>query len=182
MGPDRRAVDDDLIAGTRLQFAQAYLARRLGRAYGMRDPCGAPVRCNFQYVPQGNSLMSGTIRENLRMGAADADEAQMADALHTAAADFVLSLPEGLDTPCGETGSGLSEGQSQRIAIARALLRPGGILILDEATSALDIETEAVLLERLYDRCHGEKTILFISHREAAISKADDILHLAEQV
>ena len=146
------------------------------------QPCGAPVRCNFQYVPQGNSLMSGTIRENLRMGAADADEAQMADALHTAAADFVLSLPEGLDTPCGETGSGLSEGQSQRIAIARALLRPGGILILDEATSALDIETEAVLLERLYDRCHGEKTILFISHREAAISKADDILHLAEQV
>ena len=141
-------------------------------------PCGAAVRNNFQYVPQGNSLMSGTIRENLLMGAPQATEAQLEAALHTAVADFVLSLPEGLDTACGETGSGLSEGQSQRIAIARALLHPGGILILDEATSALDIQTEAILLGRLYERCHGEKTILFISHREAVVSQADTVVRL----
>ncbi len=139
-------------------------------------PCGAAVRCNFQYVPQGNSLMSGTIRENLLMGDPQATEEQMSAALHTAAADFVFSLPEGLDTPCGETGSGLSEGQSQRLAIARALLHSGGVLILDEATSALDIGTESLLLERLHEDCHGRKTILFISHREAVVSRADEVL------
>ena len=98
--------------------------------------------------------------------------------MHAAVADFVYDLPEGLDTPCGETGSGLSEGQCQRIAIARALLRDGGILILDEATSALDAETEETLLDRLYTRFHGSKTLLFISHRDAISARADSILRI----
>ena len=141
-------------------------------------PAGPAVRGNFLYVPQGNSLLSGTIRENLLLARADASEEQIRTALHTAVADFVWDLPDGLDTPCGEAGSGLSEGQCQRIAIARALLREGGALILDEATSALDTETEATLLDRLYGRFHGNKTLLFISHRDAVSARADQVLHL----
>ena len=141
-------------------------------------PAGPALRGNFRYVPQGNSLLSGTIRENLLLARADASEEELRDALHTAVADFVFDLPDGLDTPCGETGSGLSEGQCQRIAIARALLRDGGILILDEATSALDAETEETLLDRLYTRFHGSKTLLFISHRDAISARADSILRI----
>ena len=141
-------------------------------------PAGPAVRSNFLYVPQGNSLLSGTIRENLLLARADASEVDLREALHTAVADFVYDLPEGLDTPCGETGSGLSEGQCQRIAIARALLREGGILILDEATSALDAKTEETLLDRIYTRYHGSKTLLFISHRDAISARADNTLRI----
>lgn len=137
------------------------------------------TRCNFMYVPQGNSLMSGTIAENLRMAKPDATDDEIRDALHLAAADFVYELQDGLDTLCAEKGSGLSEGQAQRIAIARALLRPGGILILDEATSALDAETERELLQRIADRCHGTRTILCITHRPAATSYADAELKIS---
>ena len=141
-------------------------------------PAGPGLRGNFLYVPQGNSLFSGSIRDNLLLARADASEADLREALHTAVADFVYDLPEGLDTPCGETGSGLSEGQCQRIAIARALLREGGILILDEATSALDAGTEATLLDRLYTRYHGSRTLLFISHRDAISARADAVLQV----
>ena len=141
-------------------------------------PAGPAVRGNFLYVPQGNSLLSGTIRENLLLARADASEEDLREALHTAVADFVFDLPQGLDTPCGETGSGLSEGQCQRIAVARALLREGGILILDEATSALDAETEETLLDRLYSRFHGTRTLLFISHRDAISARADNTLRI----
>ena len=141
-------------------------------------PAGPAVRGNFLYVPQGSSLLSGTIRDNLLLARADATEEQLREALHTAVADFVLELPEGLDTPCGEEGTGLSEGQCQRIAIARALLREGGVLILDEATSALDAGTEELLLERLYRRYHGTRTLLFISHRDAVSTRADQILRI----
>lgn len=137
------------------------------------------TRCNFMYVPQGNSLMSGNIRQNLLLAAPDATEEEMRDALRTAVAEFVLDLPQGLDTPCSEIGAGLSEGQAQRIAIARALLRPGGILVLDEATSALDAETEEELLKRLAARYHGTKTILCITHRSAATAYADKILEMS---
>ena len=141
-------------------------------------PAGPGLRGNFLYVPQGNSLFSGSIRDNLLLARADASEEDLRAALHTAVADFVFELPEGLDTPCGETGSGLSEGQCQRIAIARALLREGGVLILDEATSALDAGTEALLLDRLYARYHGTRTLLFISHRDAISARADEILRI----
>ena len=142
------------------------------------EPSGVRTRCNFMYVPQGNSLMSGTIRENLLLADPDAGEERLREALHLAAADFVFDLPDGLDTVCAEIGGGLSEGQAQRISIARALLRPGGILVLDEATSALDQNTELELLERLASRYRGVKTILCITHRPAATSYADRILTL----
>ena len=116
-------------------------------------------------MPQGNSLISGSIRENLLMGNPQASEASLRAALHAAAADFVFQLPEELDTPCGERGSGFSEGQAQRIAIARGLLRPGSILLLDEPSSALDAATEELLLNRLSALVH-HKTLLLITHRE----------------
>ena len=146
---------------------------------GAEVPSGVRTRCNFMYVPQGNSLMSGSIKENLLLADPDASEERLREVLHLAAADFVYELPEGLDTVCAEIGAGLSEGQAQRIAIARALLRPGGILVLDEATSALDADTELELLERLGARYRGTKTILCITHRPAATSYADGVLTLS---
>ncbi|MBQ2522036.1 MAG: ABC transporter ATP-binding protein [Bacteroidales bacterium] len=149
----------------------------------LEAPLSADTRCNFMYVPQGNSLMSGTVRGNLLLADPKADDARLAEVLHTAAADFVFTLPKGLDTPCAEIGAGLSEGQAQRIAIARALLRPGGVLILDEATSALDAETESLLLDRLAAHCKGNKTLICVTHRDAVSRLADaelsipDILH-----
>ena len=133
---------------------------------------------SYMYVPQGNSLMSGTIRENLLLGKADAGEEEMAKVLHTAVADFVFDLPDGLDTRCGEIGSGLSEGQSQRIAIGRALLHDGAIIILDESTSALDSATEDQLITNLCEEYGGKKTVLFISHRERVSGSADYILNI----
>lgn len=135
------------------------------------------TRCNLVYVPQGNTLFSGTIRENLQMGDPHADAEKMKDALHTAAADFVLELPDGLDTQCFEQGGGLSEGQAQRIAIARALLRPGSILLLDEFSSALDNDTEDLLLRRLTDRMN-RRTMIFITHRTRVVDYCDSVLRL----
>ena len=128
-------------------------------------PASAATRCNLVYVPQGNTLFSGSVRENLLMGKPDATEEEMKAALETAVADFVYSLPDGLETRCGEGGSGLSEGQSQRIAIARGLLRPGSILLLDEFSSSLDPETEQKLMDNLTKKAAG-KTMIFITHRE----------------
>ena len=135
------------------------------------------TRCNLVYVPQGNSLFSGTIRDNLLMGNPEATDRQMQDALHTAAADFVFYLPMGIDTQCFEAGGGLSEGQAQRIAIARALLRPGSILLLDEFSSALDAETETTLMERLTSEL-PDHTMIFITHRDKIIDYCTDILRL----
>lgn len=122
------------------------------------------TRCNFAYVPQGNSLMSGTVRENLLMAAPGASDAEMEKALRLACADFVLALPEGLDSPCGERGAGFSEGEAQRIAIARGLLAPGQVLLLDEPTSALDSATETRLLANLSESSGG-KTVVMVTHR-----------------
>ena len=132
----------------------------------------AATRCNLVYVPQGNTLFSGTIRENLLMGDPEATEEQMYEALQTAVADFVFGLHDGLDTLCGEGGAGLSEGQAQRIAIARGLLRPGSILLLDEFSSSLDPETEAKLMENLTKKAAG-KTMIFITHRERIANYCD---------
>ena len=142
---------------------------------------GPAIRGNFLYVPQGNSLLSGTIRSNLQLAHPKASEEEIKEALDTAVASFVYNLPHGLDTPCGETGSGLSEGQAQRIAIARALLHPGSVLILDESTSALDAQTEKALIDNLHRMYHGRKTILFISHRPAAMEVADQIVEIKTQ-
>ena len=154
-------------------------------------PVSSATRCNFMYVPQGNTLLSGSVRANLLMARPGASDEELREVLHLAAADFVFDLPDGLDTSCAEIGRGLSEGQAQRIAIARALLRPGGILILDEATSALDPSTEQLVLERIREHfCLASsgfltsgsapvlsKTIICITHRPAAAKLAD--LHLS---
>ena len=121
------------------------------------------LRCNFRFVPQGNSLMSGTVRDNLLLGNADATEEDMREALRLAAADFVFERPEGLDTPCSEQGSGLSEGQAQRIAIARALLQKGAIILMDEACSSVDPNTEKRILENL-SKGVQDKTIIWVTH------------------
>ena len=128
----------------------------------------AAARRALVYVPQGNSLLSGTIRENLRAGNRHASELEMRRALYSAAADFVDLLPLGLDTPCGEGGEGLSEGQAQRIAIARAVLRGAPILLLDEATSALDEKTEAQVLKNLLTALPDTACIL-TTHRPGAL-------------
>lgn len=156
------------------------------------------TRCNFVYVPQGNTLFSGTIRENLLLGDEKATEEDMRYVLKVAAADFVFSLPRGLDTICGEGGDGLSEGQAQRIAIARGLLRPGSILLLDEFSSSLDVETEKRLISnfttRLSSFADGEsevfadeefsqkkfnKTMIFITHRKLISQYCDAVLTLS---
>ena len=138
---------------------------------------GAETRPDFVFVPQGNTLMSGTIRFNLQVANPDASDEKLKEALHTACADFVQELPEGLDTLLGERGTGLSEGQAQRIAIARGLLRPGSILLLDEISSSLDAPTEAELYRRLF-KAYPQKTMIFITHREAVTTLCDETLTL----
>ncbi len=135
------------------------------------------TRANFVYVPQGNTLFSGTIRDNLLMGNPHATETEMFQSLRTACADFIFSLPQSIDTSLNEQGGGLSEGQAQRIAIARALLRPGHILLLDEATSALDPETERQLIKNLRRNCTG-KTFIFITHHPAVAEACEASIHL----
>lgn len=134
------------------------------------------LRCNIVYVPQGNTLMSGTIRENLRLGKPDATEEEMKKALTKSCADFVMDLPDGMDTICSEKGGGLSEGQAQRIAIARALLRNRPVMIFDESTSALDPETEKMLLENILSG--KDKTIIFVTHRPAVVDYCDQVLKI----
>ena len=129
------------------------------------------------FVPQGNTLMSGTIRYNLLLGKPEATDDELKGVLHTACADFVLELPEGLDTELGERGSGLSEGQAQRIAIARGLLHDGDILLLDEISSSLDEPTERELYTRLF-AAFPQKTMLFITHRSAVSELCDEVFEL----
>ncbi len=138
------------------------------------------TRTNFVYVPQGGSLFSGSIRENLLLGDPNADDAMLSRVLKIAAADFVFNLPEGLDTILGQDGGGLSEGQAQRIAIARALLRKGKILLFDEATSALDIETEKRFLHNLKEGLQ-ERIAIFITHSEEVAGFCDYRYHLSSE-
>ena len=138
---------------------------------GREEELSSLTRCNIVYVPQGNTLMSGTIRDNLLLGKLNATEEEMYEALHKSCADFVKQLPDKLDTQCAEAGGGLSEGQAQRISIARALLRDRQVMLFDEATSALDPQTEEELLNNILS---GQtKTIIFITHREAVTAHSD---------
>lgn len=130
------------------------------------------TRSYFAYVPQGNMIFSGSLKENITFANAFATDEQIKKALSISCADeFVDSLDEGLETFVGENGAGLSEGQVQRIAIARAILSDAPVLILDESTSALDEETERKLLENL--RNMQDKTVIFISHRKAVLAVSD---------
>ena len=135
------------------------------------------TRANLVYVPQGNTLFSGTIRDNLLLGRPDATDAELWEVLHIACAEFVESLPEKLDSPCGEQGGGLSEGQAQRITIARSLLRRGSVWLFDEATSALDPDTERRLLERMAKARNG-RTVIFITHRPSVLEHCDRVLRV----
>lgn len=128
------------------------------------------LRCNFIYVPQGNTLMHGTIRDNLLLGNPSATDDEIYEMLHVCCADFVRSIPNGLDTLCHENGGGLSEGQAQRIAIARGLLHGGEILILDEVTSALDEETTKELLDNLFEN-YADRTLIFATHDPLVIER-----------
>lgn len=135
------------------------------------------LRANFAYVPQGNTLFSGTIRSNLLLGKPDATDEDLKTALHTAAADFVYKKAKGLETPCGEAGDGLSEGQAQRIAIARALLADGSVFIFDEATSSLDPTTEETVLQRIVTH-FANRTLIFITHRPLVLKYVTQKLKL----
>ena len=135
------------------------------------------TRGNIVYIPQGNSLVSGTIRENLLMGNPNATEEQMHKALHIACADYIFDLPLGIDSPIAESGGGVSEGQAQRISVARSILRPGSIIIFDEVTSALDEDTEQEMLTRLTKEMTG-KTLVFVTHRPAVIKHCTQVLKI----
>lgn len=141
-------------------------------------PLTAKERGLFAYVPQGRFLFSGTIYENLTFFASEKSEEELnvsiQEALRVACAEFVWSLPEGLKTPLCEGGGGLSEGQMQRLAVARAILSERPILLLDEATSALDSQTEKDLLENI--RALQGRTCLIVTHRPAALAIADKVL------
>lgn len=134
-------------------------------------------RKNFVYVPQGNSLFSGSIRDNLLLASPKASEKRLREVLHTACADFVLALPQGLDTRVGESGYGLSEGQAQRLAVARALLQPGKICIFDEVTSALDADTARKLVDNLL-REGQDKIQVFVTHDPMLMRHCRKILRL----
>lgn len=137
------------------------------------EAANAATREFISYVPQGNTLFSGTIRENIRMGKLDATYEEMTEALKMSSAyDFVMELPNGIDTVIGERGHGISEGQAQRIAIARALIRKAPFLILDEATSSLDEKTEIEVLEGL-KKLEPRPTCLLITHRKSVLSYCD---------
>ncbi|MGM9622130.1 MAG: ATP-binding cassette domain-containing protein, partial [Butyricicoccus porcorum] len=136
---------------------------------GNEIPMNADLRRFFSYVPQGNTIVSGTIAENLRMVREDATDEQIIDALKIACAwDFVRNLPDGIHSPLGERGRRVSEGQAQRIAIARAVLRDCPILLLDEATSALDVETERRVLKNII-RQRPNKTCIVTTHRPSVL-------------
>ena len=140
-------------------------------------PLDSTMRRLFSYVPQGDMILSGSIRENITFLSGDVTEEKLENAAKQAVIyDFIKSLPDGFDTVIGERGLGLSEGQLQRIAIARALLNDAPILLLDECTSALDIETELKLLENLKE--NRDKTVILITHRRAALDICDTVLTL----
>ncbi len=138
------------------------------------------TRRHLVFVPQGNTLMSGSIRNNLLVAKPDATDAELRQALTVACAEFVFQLPKGIDTELGEHGGGLSEGQAQRIAIARGLLRDGSILLLDEISSALDEATERELFSRLF-ASRPDTTVLLITHRDAVASLCDNKASLSSQ-
>ena len=149
-------------------------------ADGVTATLSPATRGLFAYVPQGNTLFSGTIAENLRLLCPDATDEAMAEALRLACADFVWALPEGVDTVVGERGAGLSEGQVQRLSIARALLSDAPILLLDEATSALDADTEQRLLHNIVTH-HRHRICLVTTHRPSVVEVCHRVYHISDK-
>lgn len=156
----------------RLLVALAVPQKGHVRVYNEKESfeTSSSLRRNFVYVPQGNTLMHGTIRDNMLLGNPSAIDEEIYEMLHVCCADFARPLPNGLDTLCHENGGGLSEGQAQRIAIARGLLHGGEILILDEVTSALDEETTKELLDNLFEN-YADRTLIFATHDPLVIER-----------
>ncbi|MCC3869642.1 ABC transporter ATP-binding protein [Terrisporobacter mayombei] len=165
---------------TMVRILLALINIKKGKAV-LRDING--IECNisadsrrfFAYVPQGNAIFSGTIADNMRMVKEDAKDEEIINALETACAfDFVKQLPEGINSPVGEKGMVFSEGQAQRLSIARALLRKSPVLILDEATSALDVYTERVVLRNIMDMGYA-RTCIVTTHRPSVLNLCDRV-------
>ena len=159
---------------TMVRMILSLIRPRQGRAelsdgYGQAQEMNAALRGFFSYVPQGNTLVSGTIADNLHMVKPQASDEEIEAALKTACAwEFVSRMEKGIDSSVGEHGHGLSEGQAQRIAIARAVLRDAPIMLLDEATSALDVATERQVLRSIM-RAHPNKTCIVTTHRPSVL-------------
>ena len=152
----------------------------LRAADGTEVPVNADSRAFFSYVPQGNAVLSGTVAENLRMVREEATDEELVEALKTACAwDFVSKLPEGINSSVGERGRGLSEGQAQRIAIARAVLRDAPVLLLDEATSALDVATERQVLRNIVKQ-HPNKTCIVTTHRPTVLNMCQRVYRVVD--
>lgn len=142
---------------------------------GVSCKISSETRRFFAYVPQGNTIFSGTIAENMRMVKQDATDAEIVEALKAACAyDFVNKLPDGINSKVGERGSGFSEGQAQRLSIARALLRKSPILLLDEATSALDVFTERQVLRNIMNMGYA-RTCIVTTHRPSVLTMCDKV-------
>ena len=147
---------------------------------GREVPMNAETRHLFAYVPQGNTILSGTIAENMRMVKEDATDEEIVEALKVACAwDFVSKMPETIHSQIGEKGRGFSEGQAQRIAIARAVLRDAPILLLDEATSALDVTTERQVLRNIIQQ-HPNKTCIVTTHRPSVLNLCQRVYRVME--
>ena len=162
---------------TLIRLILALIKPRQGTITIGSTPVSPATRHYFAYVPQGNTLFSGTIRSNLQLAAPDATDEQLLEALRLAKADFVTRLKEGLSSQCGEHGIALSEGQAQRLCIARALLVDAPVLLLDEATSALDPDTEAAVLHNICTTL-TDRTIICVSHREKILDFCDQVIRL----
>ena len=148
-------------------------------ARGKTTEISSVTRRIFTYVPQEKAMFSGTVAEMLRLFSPEATDEEINAALKAACAyDFVAALPEGINTPLGERGAGFSEGQNQRLAIARAVLRKAPVLLLDEATSALDLETERRVLENITALCRG-KTLIVMTHRESVLPLCDSVYRIS---
>ncbi len=172
---------------TVLRLLLGILEPKHGACVFLPEENGAPLAVNAEsrtlisYVPQGNTLLSGTIAGNMRLAKKDATDEEIAAALRLACAwEFVEKMPKGIDSDIHEGGKGLSEGQAQRVAIARALLRDAPVLLMDEATSALDVETERRVLRNII-RKSPEKTFILTSHRPTVLSMCDRVYRVVDR-
>lgn len=170
---------------TMLRILLGIVSARKGRAYAYNSfdqvDLGFNTRCAISYVPQGNTMMAGTILENLKMVNRDSTDEQIKEVLEIACiSDFVEKLPGGIMYELGQGGQGVSEGQSQRLAIARALLKDTPILLMDEATSFLDVATERKVLDNIKNK-YPEKTIILTSHRPTVLTMCDRVYKIADK-
>lgn len=160
-----------------------YKPKQGSLAFIMSDGSGVKVsrstRRLFTYAPQGNLLLSGSLRDNILFAKTNATESELQNAIHVSAMDdFIDQLPNGLDTQLGENSAGLSEGQAQRVSLARAVISGAPIMLLDEVTSALDLETEQKVLQRI--RSLENRTCIVVTHRPAVLAMADVIINIVD--